>query len=76
MDWIRKNILQMNEEEMAEMSKQMESDGEIQMQHAEMDGTVAAAAQAAQQNFLQANAPQADEAPTDQGKQDNQGVNK
>jgi hypothetical protein len=76
MDWIRKNILQMNEQEMEEMSKQMESDGEIQMQHAEMDGTVAAAAQAAQQNFLQANAPQADEAPTDQGKQDNQGVNK
>ena len=82
MDWIRKNILQMNEEEMEEMSKQMESDGEIQMQHAEMDGTVAAAAQAAQQNFLQANAPQADEASADPAsqevkpKQANQGVNK
>ena len=30
-----------------------------------MDGAVAAAAQAAQQNFLQANAPQALEAPAD-----------
>jgi hypothetical protein len=60
----------------------MESDGEIQMQHAEMDGTVAAAAQAAQQNFLQANAPQADEASADPAsqevkpKQANQGVSK
>ncbi len=65
MDWIRKNILQMNEQEIEEMNKQMEDDGEIQMKHAEMDGAVAAAAQAAQQNFLQANAPQALEAPAD-----------
>jgi hypothetical protein len=71
MDWIRKNILQMNEQEIEEMNKQMEKDGDIQMQHAELDGSLAAAAQAAQQNFLQANAPQALEAPTD----NQQGVN-
>jgi len=65
MDWVRKNILQMNEQQIEEMNKQMEDDGQIQMKHAEMDGAVAAAAQAAQQNFLQANAPQALEAPAD-----------
>jgi hypothetical protein len=78
MDWVRKNILQMNQEEIDEINKQMKNDGDLQMQHAELDGTLAAASQAAQQNFLQANAPAAVETSTDQvaPTPTNQGVNK
>ena len=51
--------------------EQMDTEEEYHMSDAERTGELAGAAQAAQQNFLQANAPQALEAPAD----NQQGVN-
>ena len=64
MDWVRKNVLQLTEDEINEMQKQMDSDEEEHQNDAERTGVLAGVTQAAQQNFLQANAPQATEAPT------------
>jgi len=64
MDWVRKNVLQLTEDEIAEMQKQIDTDEEYHMSDAERTGELAGATQAAQQNYLQANAPQALEAPT------------
>lgn len=63
MDWVKKNVLQQTEDEIAEMQEQMDSDEEYHMNDAERTGMMAGVTQAAQQNFLQANAPQAVEAP-------------
>ena len=63
MDWVRKNVLQLTEDEINEMQEQMDTDEEYHMNDAERTGIMAGATQAAQQNFLQANAPQAAEAP-------------
>jgi hypothetical protein len=46
------------------MQKQIDTDEEYHMSDAERTGELAGATQAAQQNYLQANAPQALEAPT------------
>ena len=46
------------------MQEQMDGEEEYHMSDAERTGELAGATQAAQQNFLQANAPQALEAPT------------
>jgi hypothetical protein len=64
MDWVKRNVLQQTEDEIAEMQEQMDSDEELHMNDAERTGVLAGVTQAAQQNFLQANAPQATEAPT------------
>ena len=64
MDWVRKNVLQLTEDEIEEMQKQIDTDEEYHMSDAERTGELAGATQAAQQNYLQANAPQALEAPT------------
>ena len=64
MDWVRRNVLHLTEEEIQEMQEQMDGEEEYHMSDAERTGELAAATQAAQQNFLQANAPQALEAPT------------
>lgn len=64
--WVRKNILQFTDEEIEDMDKEMEQDLEDQVHRASFDGTVAAVAQTAQQNYLQQNAPpeaQANELP-------------
>ena len=63
MDWVRRNVLHLTEEEIQEMQEQMDGEEEYHMSDAERTGELAAATQAAQQNFLQANAPQALEAP-------------
>ena len=63
MDWVRKNVLQLTEDEINEMQKQMDADEEEHQNDAERTGVLAGVTQAAQQNFLQANAPQASEAP-------------
>ena len=63
MDWVRKNVLQLTEDEIEEMQKQIDTDEEYHMNDAERTGILAGTTQAAQQNFLQANAPQASEAP-------------
>ena len=65
MDWVRKNVLQLTEDEIEEMQKQIDTDEEYHMNDAERTGILAGTTQAAQQNFLQANAPQASEAPMD-----------
>ena len=64
MDWVRKNVLHLTEDEINEMQKQMDADEEEHQNDAERTGVLAGVTQAAQQNFLQANAPQASEAPT------------
>ena len=63
MDWVKKNVLQQTEDEIEEMQTQMDTDEEYHMDDAERTGQLAGVTQAAQQNFLQANAPQALEAP-------------
>lgn len=64
MDWVKKNVLMQTEDEIEEMQQEMDSDEEMHMNDAERTGVLAGVTQAAQQNFLQANAPQATEAPT------------
>jgi hypothetical protein len=64
MDWVKKNVLMQTEDEIEEMQSQMDQDEEYHMSDAERTGQLAGVTQAAQQNFLQANAPQAAEAPT------------
>jgi hypothetical protein len=64
LDWVKKNVLQQTEDEIAEMQEQMDGDEELHMNDAERTGVMAGVTQAAQQNFLQANSPQAAEAPT------------
>jgi hypothetical protein len=64
--WVRKNVLHQSDEEMDDMDKEMETDLEDQVHRADFDGTVAAVAQTAQQNYLQKHAPpeaQANELP-------------
>jgi len=63
MDWVKKNVLMQTEDEIEEMQSQMDQDEEYHMSDAERTGQLAGVTQAAQQNFLQANAPQAAEAP-------------
>lgn len=63
MDWVRKNVLHLTEDEINEMQTQMDSDETEHQNDAERTGVLAGVTQAAQQNFLQANAPQATEAP-------------
>jgi hypothetical protein len=68
MEWARKNILRLQEEDIQEMQKQIDAEQDEYLAKAEHDGTMAGATQAAQQNFLQQNAPQAQEmSPDDQG---------
>ena len=64
MDWVKRNVLQQTQEEIEDMQAQMDSEEEYHMDFASRDGELAGATQAAQQNYLQANAPQALEAPT------------
>ena len=63
MDWVKRNVLHQTEEEIEEMQEQMDTDEEYHVSDAERTGQLAGVTQAAQQNFLQANAPQATEAP-------------
>ena len=67
MTWARKNILRMNEQEMKDIDDEIASEKEDYIDRAEHDGTMAGATQAAQQNYLQQNAPEALEAPTQTG---------
>jgi hypothetical protein len=63
MEWVKKNVLMQSEDEIEEMQTEMNSDEEYHVSDAERTGQLAGVTQAAQQNFLQANAPQANEAP-------------
>ena len=63
MQWVKKNVLQQTEDEIEEIQTEMDSDEEYHVSDAERTGQLAGVTQAAQQNFLQANAPQASEAP-------------
>ena len=64
MDWVKRNVLQQTQEEIENMQAQMDDEEEYHMDFASRDGELAGATQAAQQNYLLANAPQALEAPT------------
>jgi hypothetical protein len=68
MDWVRKNILQMPEELIDEIKKQIEGELEDHVANREFDGTMAGVTQTAQQTYLQQNAPaETQEAPTSTG---------
>jgi hypothetical protein len=64
MAWAKKNILRLQDEDIEQIDKEIEEEQEDYIAKAEHDGNMAGATQAAQQNYLQQNAPQADEAPT------------
>ena len=64
MAWAKKNILRLQDEDIEQINKEIEEEQEDYIAKAEHDGNMAGATQAAQQNYLQQNAPQADEAPT------------
>lgn len=63
-DWVKRNVLQQTDEDIEQMQKEMDAEEDFHMDMASRDGEIAGATQAAQQNYLQANAPQAVEAPT------------
>jgi hypothetical protein len=63
--WIRKNVLRLDDEEIEQIEKEIEDEKDDHMEDAEQQGMLAGVTQAAQQNYLQQNAPQADEAPAD-----------
>jgi hypothetical protein len=65
--WIRKNVLRLDEEDIKQIEKEIEEEKEEHMDDADQQGVLAGVTQAAQQNYLQQNAPQADEAPADEG---------
>jgi hypothetical protein len=63
--WIRKNVLRLDDEDIEQIEKEIEEEKDDRIEDAEQVGTLAGVTQAAQQNYLQQNAPQADEAPAD-----------
>jgi hypothetical protein len=63
--WIRKNVLRLDDEEIEQIEKEIEDEKDDHMEDAEQQGMLAGVTQAAQQNYLQQNAPQADEASAD-----------
>jgi len=67
--WAKKNILRLQDADIELIGREIADEQEEYIERAEHDGTVAGATQAAQQNYLQANAPQALEAPTTGDKQ-------
>ena len=64
--WIRKNVLRLDDEDIEQIEKEIEEEKGDRLEDAEQVGTLAGVTQAAQQNYLQQNAPQAQEAPADQ----------
>ena len=72
--WVKKNVLQLTEEEIEEMDKEIEEDKELQIMQADHEGLVAGVAQTSQQTYLQQNAPseaQANELPNPNSKNQN-----
>ena len=67
--WIRKNVLRLDDEEIEQIEKEIEEEKDDRMEDAEQVGTLAGVTQAAQQNYLQQNAPQAQEASADQAQE-------
>jgi hypothetical protein len=67
--WIRKNVLRLDDEDIEQIEKEIEEEKEDRLEDAEQVGTLAGVTQAAQQNYLQQNAPQAQEAPADQAQE-------
>ena len=63
--WIRKNVLRLDDEDIEQIEKEIEEEKDDRIEDAEQVGTLAGVTQAAQQNYLQQNAPQAQEAPAD-----------
>lgn len=63
--WIRRNVLRLDDEDIEQIEKEIEEEKEDRIEDAEQVGTLAGVTQAAQQNYLQQNAPQAPEAPAD-----------
>jgi hypothetical protein len=67
--WIRKNVLRLDDEDIEQIEKEIEEEKDDRIEDAEQVGTLAGVTQAAQQNYLQQNAPQAQEAPADQAQE-------
>ena len=67
--WIRRNVLRLDDEDIEQIEKEIEDEKDDRLEDAEQVGTLAGVTQAAQQNYLQQNAPQAQEAPAGQGQE-------
>jgi hypothetical protein len=68
MAWAKKNILQLQDEDIEQIDKEIEQEQEDYIAKAEHDGNMAGATQAAQQLYLKQNAPsETQEAPTTNG---------
>jgi len=65
--WIRKNVLRLDDEDIEQIEKEIEEEKDDRVEDAEQQGTLAGVTQAAQQNYLQQNAPQANQVSADQG---------
>lgn len=72
MAWVRKNILRQTEKEIEEIEAEIEQEQEDHFDHAETKGVMAGVSQAAQQNYLQQNAPEAQEVSTKDDEGENQ----
>jgi membrane-associated HD superfamily phosphohydrolase len=65
--WIRKNVLRLDDEDIKTIEQEIEKEKEDHLDDADQQGTLAGVTQAAQQNYLQQNAPQAVEAGATDG---------
>ena len=65
MEWVKKHVLNMSEDEIQEIEKQIADEEEKTYSHAAIQGTMAGVTQTAQQSYLQQYAPaETQEAPT------------
>jgi hypothetical protein len=60
-EWVRKHVLRMSEDQIEEIDKQIKDEEELHMTHAETQGTLAGVTQVAQQQHLQDNGMGGDE---------------
>ena len=56
--WVKKNVLQLTDDEIKEMDKEIEDDLHAQLGRAEFEGTAAGTSQAAQMNYVDTFGPQ------------------
>ena len=74
LEWVRKNVLQLKDDDIKDIDAQIEKEREDQLDHAEQMGTLDGAQQTAAQNFMTQNAiaPPEDATAQDGGQQDQQ----
>jgi hypothetical protein len=60
-EWVRKHVLRLSEDQIQEIDKQIKDEEQLHMDHAETQGTLAGVTQVAQQQHLQDNGLGGDE---------------